>query len=105
MKHIKAVLFATLFLVSCAYLYAEKLKENEAVITLQSSKIDCHSCKAKIEKNIPFEKGVSDLNVDIKLKTVTIKYRTDKTTIEALQKSLEKIGYPTEVVSATGITH
>ncbi|MGL4364006.1 MAG: heavy-metal-associated domain-containing protein [Bacteroidales bacterium] len=84
---------------------ATKLKSNEAIIILQSEKIDCHSCKAKIEKTIPFEKGVEDLSVDIKRKSVTIKYRTDKTDVDLLQKSLEKIGYPTTIISGNAITH
>lgn len=60
--------------------------------------MDCESCKAKIEKNIPFEKGVSDLSVDLTTKTVTITYKTGKTTQEKLEKAIRKLGYKTEII-------
>ncbi len=52
----------------------------------------CMSCKAKIEKNIPFEKGVKDLKVNQSEQEVTIQYRTDKTTEETLIKALKNLG-------------
>jgi len=60
--------------------------------------MDCESCKAKIEKNIPFEKGVSALNVDLPTKTVVITYRPDKTNQEKLEKAIQKLGYKTEII-------
>jgi copper chaperone CopZ len=55
--------------------------------------MQCHNCKAKIEKNIPWEKGVKDLQVDLEEKTVTIIYNPQKTTEEKLQKAIEKLGF------------
>ena len=60
--------------------------------------IDCEGCKAKIEKNIAYEKGVKDLEVDLKSKLVTIKYRADKTTPEKLEKAIKELGYKTEII-------
>jgi copper chaperone CopZ len=58
----------------------------------------CENCKAKVEKNIAFEKGVKDLQVDLPSKIVTIKYRTDKTSQEKLTKAIQELGFKTEVV-------
>lgn len=55
--------------------------------------IHCESCKKKIESNIPYEKGVKDLSVDIAKKEVAITYRTDKTNTEKLLAALNKLGY------------
>lgn len=55
--------------------------------------MDCHSCKAKIEKNIAFEKGVKDMEVILESNTVKIKYRTDKTSSENLKEAIIKLGY------------
>jgi copper chaperone CopZ len=61
----------------------------------------CENCKAKVEKNIAYEKGVKDLQVDLPSKIVTIKYRTDKTSPEKLTKAIQKLGYKAEVVKET----
>jgi len=58
----------------------------------------CENCKAKVEKNIAYEKGVKDLEVDLPSKIVTIKYRTDKTSPEKLTKAIQELGFKTEVV-------
>ncbi|MDR0537147.1 MAG: cation transporter [Tannerellaceae bacterium] len=53
----------------------------------------CENCKAKIEKNIAWEKGVKDLNVNLEKKTVTIIYDPQKATTDKLKKAIEKLGY------------
>jgi mercuric ion binding protein len=56
----------------------------------------CQSCKDRIEKNIPFEKGVKDLKVDLEKKEVTIIFNPQKTTIEKLKKAVIELGYTCE---------
>lgn len=58
----------------------------------------CNSCKDKIEKNIAFEKGIKDVNVDIETKVATLKYKPDQTNPEKLLKAIEKLGYKAELV-------
>jgi periplasmic mercuric ion binding protein len=53
----------------------------------------CVSCKARIEKAIPLEKGVKDLQVDLEKKEVTVIYKPDKTTVKKLKKAIEELGY------------
>lgn len=55
--------------------------------------LHCASCKAKVEKNIPYEKGVKDLVVDLPNKTVTVTFDPTKNTAEGLRKAIEKLGY------------
>jgi len=57
----------------------------------------CENCKAKIEKNISWEKGVKDLVVDLDAKTVFIKFDPRKITKENLKKAIEKLGYTCEI--------
>ena len=59
--------------------------------------VDCHKCKEKIMKNIPYEKGVKKVNVDIPKKLVTVSFREDKNTTEGVKKALEKLGYEVKV--------
>jgi copper chaperone CopZ len=58
----------------------------------------CEGCKAKIDKNIAFEKGVKGLEADLATKTVTIKYNPKKTDAEKLEKAIQKLGFKTEVL-------
>ncbi len=66
----------------------EKKKTSEVTYKVE---MDCQSCVNKVTKNMPFEKGVKDLDVDFEAQTVTIKYRKDKTNKENLVKAFEKL--------------
>ncbi len=59
----------------------------------------CVSCKNKIEKNIAFEKGVTDLKIDLSARTVSVTFKPDKNSVEGLIKAFKKIGYDAVVVS------
>ncbi len=76
-----------------------KKKNKTETITCWVS-MDCEGCKAKVEKNIAYEKGVKDLKVDLDTKLVTITYRSDKTNPEKLEKAIQKLGYKTEMISS-----
>lgn len=69
----------------------DKKKTKETVTFLVS--MSCGNCQKKIEKNIAFEKGVQDLEVDLENKTVKIEYNTKKTDVDKLQKAIEKLGF------------
>lgn len=69
--------------------YADKHEKKTVVFNVD---MHCSSCKAKVEKNLPFEKGVRDLKVDMKTKTVKIVYRADKNTETNLIKAIQKCG-------------
>lgn len=79
--------------------YAQDKKDKKAdkkEVTFDVS-MTCDNCKKKIEKNIAFEKGVSDMKVDLPGKTVMVVYQANKTDQEKLQKALEKLGYLVKV--------
>ena len=59
--------------------------------------LHCESCKKKMERNIPYEKGVTDMKVNLDDKTVWVEYKADKTNVEKLQKAIEKMGYEAAV--------
>jgi Copper chaperone len=78
--------------VAAPSLQAQGKKKDKETVTFFVS-MSCEKCKAKIEKNIPHEKGVTDLKVNLAEKKVTIEYNPTKTTPEALKEALEKLGY------------
>jgi|WetSurMetagenome_2_1015567.scaffolds.fasta_scaffold206098_2 periplasmic mercuric ion binding protein len=73
-------------------------KKSEKVTFIVS--MHCENCKAKIEKNISWEKGVKDLSVDLENKTVSIIYNSQSTTEENLKTAIEKLGYKVETLPA-----
>ena len=90
-KRILMLLLSVLFI---GGMYAK----NEKVVFKVA--MDCISCKQKIEKNIPFEKGVKALDVNLEKQTVEITYNDSKTDGAKLQKGFEKIGYKAEPIVA-----
>lgn len=96
MKSIVKTLIMSLILAVSVSVTAQQKEAKNATVVI-SAEIDCDNCKKKIEKNIAFEKGVKDLKVDISTKTVTITYRTDKTTPDALVAAITKLGYKASV--------
>ncbi len=95
----KMVMVLTLVIATAFTANAQK-KGEKTVIYYTS--IDCANCKAKVEKNLPFEKGVKDLKVDLAAKTVTVTFMEKKNTTEGIQKAIEKLGYSVSKVTAPG---
>ncbi|MBK3517413.1 heavy-metal-associated domain-containing protein [Carboxylicivirga marina] len=92
MKKLLVVAMLTMLVVNT---FADEKKKKVSEVTYKVE-MDCQSCVNKITKNIPFEKGVKDLNVDMEGQTVTVKYREDKTTKENLVKAFEKLDFKAE---------
>ncbi len=72
-------------------------KKEKATVVFQTD-MHCHKCAEKVNENISFEKGVLDIRIDEKTKQVTITYDVKKTSVEKLQKSIQKLGYTATVV-------
>jgi len=72
-------------------LHAQKNSDTKT-ITYQCS-FDCPSCEAKVMKNIPYEKGVKNVEVKYDQKLVTVEYKSSKNSDEGIKGALEKLGY------------
>ena len=82
MKVIRLILIMTVMLSAALSVSAQKKNEKTVVF---GANLHC------VEKNLPFEKGVKDLKVDMKTQTITVTFREDKNTTENLQKAIEKL--------------
>lgn len=96
MKTVKWMMMCAVILLAALNVNAEK--KGEKTVVFQAN-LHCKSCVNKIEKNIPFEKGVKGLKVDMEAQTITVTFRTDKNTEENLKKAIEKLDI--EVKGAT----
>lgn len=93
-KFLFAVVFSLTLVFASGQEKPEKQKNTEEV-TLSVS-MSCQKCKEKIEKNISFEKGVKDMDIDLEKKTVKIKYDPRKTNADNLEKAIGKLGFNCE---------
>lgn len=73
--------------------------DKEKEVKIKTSAI-CGMCKARIERNLAFEKGVKESTLDVKSKIVTIKYNPAKTDVAKLKVNISKTGYDAEEVMA-----
>ena len=95
-KHVFLVLVSaifTLFMATNTFAQKKQEKKNgKETVKFYVEDMECKNCQAKVEKNIAFEKGVTDLKCDLSKKTVEVTYKTDKTTLADLKKGFTKIG-------------
>jgi copper chaperone CopZ len=82
------IIFITLI---AALLTLSSFAANKKVVYNVS--MHCESCQKRIEKNIAFEKGVKDMVVSLKDKTVAITFDDTKTNSEKLIAAFNKLGY------------
>jgi copper chaperone CopZ len=71
---------------------AAEAKTEKKTVTF-SVAMHCENCKKKIERNLAYEKGVLDLEVNLKENTVTVTYDAAKTDAKKIADALKKLGY------------
>jgi len=57
------------------------------------------NCKDRIERNIPFEKGVKGLKVNMENKEVTVIFNSQKTSAEELRNAITTLGFTCGVIN------
>ena len=99
MKRNQIITLTILVLFSTLSVNAQVKDKKELQTVRFETSIDCQNCVNTILKNIPFEKGVKDVQCDLTTKEVTVQYQKDKTNAETLKRSLEKLGYTAKEVT------
>ncbi|MDR2969804.1 MAG: heavy-metal-associated domain-containing protein [Tannerellaceae bacterium] len=93
MKRVILVMMCALCAFSFTYAQdAKEKKNNKKTVTFAIEGMHCADCVKKIEKNIAFEKGVTDLKCDLPTKKAEVTYRADKTTEDKIAAAFQKIG-------------
>ena len=72
-------------------------KGKDAVVKIKAN-VTCDKCKAKIEKNLSFVKGVKDVDANVETKVVTIRYNSSKTNENILLNEVQKVGRGGEII-------
>jgi len=95
MKRFFLIMLCSVFAFSTVFAQSVKKNEKETV-TFNVKNMSCDNCVKKIEKNIAFEKGITDLQCQLSSKTVKVTYQTDRTTEKQLIAAFKKIGFEVE---------
>jgi copper chaperone CopZ len=105
MKLIKTFLLAFFALLTAQATQAQavaKSKDKAAgteQVKLKTSAV-CDMCKARLEKSLAYEKGVQAAVLDVPSQVLTVTYRADKTSPEALRAAVQKTGYDADAQPA-----
>ncbi|MDR0660916.1 MAG: heavy-metal-associated domain-containing protein [Prevotellaceae bacterium] len=94
MKTIKFI-SALILLIGISFSAIAQNKKGIETVTFKTD-ISCQNCVNKINKNIPFEKGVKDVQANVETKEVTVTFDTKKTDKDKLVKAFEKISVKAE---------
>lgn len=90
-----SLLLGILFLSLGAFSQA---KPGKAVI--KTPGIQCELCKARVEKYLSSEFGVSSVKVDSKKGTTTVTWIPDRTDIETIKTAIANLGFDADDVTA-----
>jgi periplasmic mercuric ion binding protein len=102
--------FRSVLLVLCTALFAHaasaqtapakaKTKPGTEQVQIKTSAV-CDMCKARLEKALAYEKGVQTAQLDVASQVLTVSYRADKTTPEALRAAVSATGYDADATTA-----
>jgi copper chaperone CopZ len=102
----KRILIIALALATLNFAVNAQDKKNNKISEVKFDVTNMHGdhCKQRIEKSIPFEKGVKDVEVNLKDNTVTVKYDNTKTDAEKIKSAFKKLGYGAEDANAATTT-
>ncbi len=77
------------------------LAKDIRVVVFKVAQMHCENCEKKVKNNMRVEKGLKDIDTEVKTRTVTITYDADKTNVENLQAGFKKFDYEAVFVKET----
>ena len=67
---------------------------------IKTPTVACDACRDYIEFTLGHEYGVTSVKVDVKKKTTTVTWLTDRTTKETIKSAIATIGYDADDIEA-----
>lgn len=75
---------------------AAAAKERQTV--LFKTNLHCKNCAKKVQENLAFVKGVTDLKVSLENQEIIVTFDPAKTSVEKLQAEIKRLGYAANIV-------
>ena len=91
MKKILVIMCCMIFAVSMASAQDKQKNNKKQTTKFLVENMHCENCIKNIEKNIAFEKGVTNLKCNLETRIVEVTYTSDKNTDENLIAAFKKI--------------
>lgn len=95
-KHIQLLLVAIIAFVVTTNAQTKPTGKAE----IKTPTIQCDMCKARIEKYLMREEGVTGVKVNVKKKVTGVTWITDRTNIENIKTAVANLGYDADDVTA-----
>ncbi|KAA9339102.1 heavy-metal-associated domain-containing protein [Hymenobacter busanensis] len=103
MKIFRTLLFSLSLLFVASFAQAQtgktKPKAGTEQVQIKTSAV-CDMCKARLEKAMAYEKGVQAAVLDVPTQVLTVQYRADKTSPDALRAAVAATGYDADKLTA-----
>lgn len=96
MKQLTLSIFAIL---AFAFASFGQLKPVQSAV-IKTPTVQCDMCKNKIEKYLSRVDGIKSVKVDVKKKTTSVVYITDRINLETVKAEIANCGYDADEVSA-----
>ncbi len=98
-KLFQILVIAAISLTTLSATAAQKESKKQVALTTQmyQADIDCESCTKKVMNTLPYEKGIKDVEVDLKKKIITVSYDANKSSDKAIIKALAKLKIDSKV--------
>ena len=87
------------FILLCLMASTAFAQQKTETVKIKTSAI-CEMCKERIERNLAFEKGVAESNLDVDSKILTVSFNPKKTTLAKIKENVTKSGYDADEVLA-----
>lgn len=87
------------FLVVASFGFSQKTTAKTETVVIQTS-AECGECKERIEGALNYTKGVKFAELDVDSRKLTVKYKTDVISLEAIKKQISALGYAADEVPA-----
>ena len=101
MKQLTLTVIAFLGIVTASW--AQQKVNDKAEI--KTPEAQCDKCKEKIENYLAHQYGITSVNVNIKKKTTTVTWITDRTNIEEIKTAIANAGFDADDVTAEETTY
>lgn len=108
MKFLPSFLLAFAFLCTSQLAQAQTASKSKGSATEQvqiKTSAVCDMCKTRLEKAMAYEKGVQEAHLDVPSKILTVSYRPDKTSPDALRAAVQHTGYDADDHTADTRAH
>ena len=97
MRSIQLSFIGLFCLVSTGFAQQEKVNEKAVIKT---PGVQCDVCKDRVEFFISHEYGINSVKVDIKKKTTTVSWITDRTGLENIKVAIANLGFDADDIEA-----